>query len=367
MASGLLAACGDASTPLPTASSALPLAQSAQAQSRLASLFDGATAEVLAVPGTVFADHDERRGRLVFGVESMSAATAVQAAAARAGLTSSDYLIVLSAPVRLMGGAAARAAGVSAVGTLSSMQTPVLAGVAVGTNKYQCTVGFTVAHSAGRSFITNSHCTDRQGGPEKTQFWQPAVGTGMLVGVEADDPVYNANKACPKEKRCRFSDAARVAYLPSVIARPGEFARTSGENDGSTTLAGIDFFAQQDDVNNLFSSFNTIYKVGIATGTTSGTVDQTCVHANVANTNLMLLCQTFVKNAAATIIGFGDSGAPVYLKSNSGNVLLGIAWGSTDANTFVFSPLEGVVRELGRMSATVDGAVGNSNGNGNDK
>ncbi len=300
----------------------------------------------------------------MFGVERMSAATAVQAAAARAGLTANDYLIVLSAPVRLMGGPAAPMQATQTAGTLSSVQSPVLAGVAVGTGKYQCTIGFTVAHAAGRSFITNSHCTDRQGGPEKTQFWQPAVGSGALIGVEADDPVYTANKACPKEKRCRYSDAARVAYLPSVIARQGEFAKTLGVNDGSITLAAVNFFAQQDDVSNLYALPFTMYKVGIATGTTSGTTGLSCVNTNVANSNLMLLCQSFV-TGTGTIVGFGDSGAPAFRKNADGsNVLMGIVWGGTDASTFVLSPLEGVVRELGRMSAVVDGAVGNGNGNG---
>jgi len=361
MAALLLAACGDATTTrvtAPSAPDASQFARSAQAQARLASLFDGASAVVLGVSGSVYADHDERLGRLVFGVERFSAATAVQAAAARAGLTSDDYTIVLTAPVNLMSGHVAAGA---IANTLSSAQSPVVGGVAVGTGKYQCTVGFTVSHAAGRSFITNSHCTDRQGGPGKTQFWQPLVGSGTLVGVEADDPVYNSDKACPKERRCRYSDAARIEYLPTIVARQGELAKTSGENDGSTTVTGTELFTQQDDLNNVFLSGNLIHKTGIATGTTSGGVTTSCANANVSGSNLTLLCQTFVSGADG-IVGAGDSGAPAYRKAADGNVLLGIVWGGVGSNTFVFSPLEGIVRDLGRMSGTVFGTVGNGNG-----
>lgn len=359
----LLAACGDATTARVTAPSeldALQFARSAQTQARLAALFDGASAEVLGVDGSVFADHDERLGKLVFGVERLSAATAVQAAAARAGLAASDYAIVLSAPIKLVGGPAA--AG-EPVNTLSSAQSPVVGGVSIATGKYQCTLGFTVAHAAGRSFITNSHCTDRQGGPEKTQFWQPTLGFGTLIGVEADDPVYNSNRACPKERRCRYSDAARIEYLPIIVARQGEMARTSGVNDGSTTVTGIEYFTQQDDINNLFLDGNLVHKTGVTTGTTSGRVTNSCANANVEGTRLTLLCQTFVTEAVG-IVGYGDSGAPAYRKAADGNVLLGIVWGGVGANTFVFSPLEGIVRDLGRMSAIVGGTVSNTSGNG---
>ncbi|QJR37983.1 hypothetical protein [Gemmatimonas groenlandica] len=354
MAVLMLAACGDATTARVTAPSepdALQFARSEQAQARLASLYDGASAEVLAVDGSVFADHDERLGKLVFGVERLSAAAAVQAAAARAGVAASDFVIVLSAPIKLLGGHVAAGAPVHST---SSTSAPVVAGVAIGTAKYHCTLGFNVAHAAGRSFITNSHCTDRQGVPDKTQFWQPQVGAGRLIGVEDDDPTYTANKACPKDRRCRYSDAARIAYLPDVPSRQGEVA---------TSATVTELFTRQDDLNNLFLSGNLIYKTGMTTGTTTGSVSNSCANANVEGTNLTLICQTFVTGAAG-VVGFGDSGAPAYRKAIEGNVLLGIVWGGVGSNTFVFSPLEGIVRDLGRMSAVVGGTVSTTNGNG---
>ncbi len=311
----LLAACGDANTARPTAPSppdVSPFARSARAQARLASLFDGASAEVLGVEGSVF--------------------------------------IVVAAPIHT-------------TASLSDAFSVSQGGLQVGTAKLQCTLGFNVAHAAGRSFITNSHCTDRQGGPEKTQFWQPQVGVGMRIGVEASDPVYTSNKACPKERRCRYSDAARIAYSPIVPSNQGFIASTGGPNTGSTTVTGSLVFTQQDDLTREFPVGQTIHKIGATTGWTSGQVSRSCVHANVANSPITLLCQTFVRSTGV-IVDAGDSGAPAFLQSGNDNILFGIVWGRTDVAEFVFSPLEGIVRDLGRMRAIVGGPVSNSIGNG---
>ena len=353
MAALLLAACGDTTTTRvaePSQPNAAQVARSEQAQARLASLFDAASAEVLGVSGSIYADHDERRGRLVFGVERLTAVTAVQAAAARAGLREADYAIELARPIYT-------------AASLSDAYAVPQGGMQIGTAKLQCTLGFNVAHAAGRSFITNSHCTDRQGGPEKTQFWQPQVGVGTMIGVEADDPVYTANKACPKERRCRYSDAARIAYLPTVLSDQGYVAATDGVGSGSIAVNGSLAFNQQDDLNRAFAIGQTIHKIGATTGWTSGQVTQTCVNANVADSPITLLCQTFVRGSG-TVVDAGDSGAPAFLQSGTENILFGIVWGRTDVGEFVFSPLEGIVRDLGRMSAIVGGSVGNSNGNG---
>jgi hypothetical protein len=71
----LFAACTDAPTPsAPSARDASPSAERSQvAQDRLAALFPEASREVLAMPGTVFADHDEVRGKLVFSARFLHA------------------------------------------------------------------------------------------------------------------------------------------------------------------------------------------------------------------------------------------------------------------------------------------------------
>src|SRR5215207_7080500 len=70
----LFAACSDAPNPSdPSVRDASPSAERSQvAQDRLAALFPEASRDILGMPGTVFADHDEVRGKLVFGVENES-------------------------------------------------------------------------------------------------------------------------------------------------------------------------------------------------------------------------------------------------------------------------------------------------------
>ena len=43
-----------------------------------------------------------------------------------------------------------------------------MGGIQIHFSGYLCTMGFNVDHAGGRSFITNSHCTSRQGGTEGT-------------------------------------------------------------------------------------------------------------------------------------------------------------------------------------------------------
>src|SRR5688500_13650663 len=91
----LVAACS-ADAPPPTAGpdvapsrQAVPDPQASYAQ--LAAWFNRASPEVLALPGTVFADHDERAGRLVLGVENAGARAAVRSTLTRLGVPSSAY------------------------------------------------------------------------------------------------------------------------------------------------------------------------------------------------------------------------------------------------------------------------------------
>src|SRR5687768_12853127 len=62
----VVTACADAVAP--TAPDVSLAAQGGR--DRLASWFDQASPAVMALPGAVFADHDERANKLVFGVEN---------------------------------------------------------------------------------------------------------------------------------------------------------------------------------------------------------------------------------------------------------------------------------------------------------
>ena len=334
-----LAACSVGETPnapSPPETSQLPLtsARALRAMER----FNRATPEVLAIEGTVFADHDENTDQLVFGVEGPNAIGPVRAAVARLGIPDDAYEIEITSPI-------------VTTATLQDRFRPTQGGIQIHFFKFLCTMGFNVDHAGGRSFITNSHCTRRQGGTEGTTYFQPASNVdGTVIGTEADDPAYFKGGVCPKGRQCRYSDAARVLYDAGTASNRGEIARTTGANNGSVTVAGVFNVVGQDNATTLFAIGTVVGKVGRTSGWSEGPVTRTCVATAVQGTRIVQLCQTFV---AATSLS-GDSGSPIFQHDGAGNaVLVGIMWGgSSDGTTMVFSPLKQVQDELGAMTAT---------------
>jgi len=87
--------------------------------------------------------------------------------------------------------------------------------------------------------ITASHCTDRQGGVEGTQYFQPTSTVDpTVIAVEVEDPTYFKGGACPRGRKCRFSDSSRARYSASVASTRGSIAQTSGPNNGSLEVTG---------------------------------------------------------------------------------------------------------------------------------
>ena len=335
----VVTACADAVSP-----TAPDVSLSAQrGQDRLASWFDQASPAVLALPGAVFADHDERVNKLVFGVENAAAIPGIRVALARLGVPSSAYEMEVTAPIYQMA-------------TLRDVVRPTQAGIQIHFGQYLCTMGFNVSHSSGRSFITNSHCTNRQGGTEGTQYYQPSSGiNGTVIATEAADPQYFRGGACPKGKKCRYSDASRALYASGTASNQGDILKTTGANNGSLTVAGVFTVSSQDNATSNFALGTVVNKVGRTTGWTQGEVTRTCVHTGVQGTNIAQLCQTFVSNpGGAVVVGSGDSGSPVFRITSGDNVqLVGILWGgSSDNRTFIYSPLKQVQDELGAVTAT---------------
>jgi hypothetical protein len=96
-----------------------------------------------------------------------------------------------------------------------------------------------------------------------------------------------------------------------------------------------------------------VNKVGRTTGWTSGEVSKKCVNTGVSGTNIVQLCQDWVRAAS----GGGDSGSPVFkIIVNGGNdvQLRGMLWGGgTEKNgtqVFVYSPIANIEEELGPIS-----------------
>jgi hypothetical protein len=346
----LFAACTDAPNPsAPSARDASPSAERSQvAQDRLAALFPEASREVLAMPGTVFADHDEVRGKLVFGVENDAPIQGIQRALSARGLSSDEYVIEHAEPIRMLA-------------TLRDRFRPTQAGTQIHFGGYLCTMGFNVDHAGGRSFITNSHCTNKQGGVEGTQYYQPVSSVDpTVIATEVADPTYSST-GCSAGKVCRKSDASRALYSGSVASSRGVIAKTTGVNTGSLTTSGSFTITAQENSSTTFSG--TINKVGRTTGWTAGTVTGTCVNVNVSGSNIQQLCQTLVTNNSAAIVGSGDSGSPAFQITSGDNVrLVGILWGGGGSTQFVFSPLKNIQDELGAVVATSDGSGGGSGG-----
>ena len=316
-----------------------------QGQDRLAGWFAQASPAVLALGGTVFADHDERINKLVFGVENADVIPGVRVALARLGIPSSAYAVEVTQPIYQ-------------VATLRERFRPTQAGIQIHFGQYLCTMGFNVDHSGGRSFITNSHCTNTQGGTEGTQYYQPTSTIDpTVIATEAADPTYFRRGACPPGKRCRYSDASRAVYSTSVESIRGAILKTmTGPNTGDLNVASTGFtITSQDNTTSNFTIGLVVNKVGRTTGWTQGQVTRTCVNTSVSGSNIMQLCQTFVENAnGATVVGGGDSGSGVFEITDGDNVkLMGILWGgSSDNKLFVFSPLKQIQQELGSVTAT---------------
>ncbi len=343
LAAALLAACADA--PGPVGPPSTPQFQGAS-QAQVADWFARSSPAVLALAGTVFADHDEAANRLVFGVENEAAIPGVRTALARLGISASAFEIRVTEPIHL-------------VTTLRDRFRPTQAGIQIHFGQFLCTLGFNADDGTERSFITASHCTDRQGGVQGTQYFQPTSTVDpTVIAVEVEDPTYftfRQNSACPRGRKCRYSDAARALYSADVASTRGAIAETSGPNNGSLTVTGSFAVTSQDNTTDHFASGATLNKVGRTTGWTQGNVTMTCVNTNVSGTNITQLCQTFVQNpGGAVVVGGGDSGSNVFRITSGTNVqLVGILWGGNGSGTlFVFSPLKQVQDELGALTTT---------------
>jgi hypothetical protein len=337
-------ACQDLSQPLAPDDASFS-AQANRSQD-VRAWFAAASPEVMGLPRTVFAAYDAGSNLLVFGVENASARRGVETALARRGVPAGAYRVELTEPIRF------------ATDNLRSRHRPTVGGLQIHWSNYVCTLGFNVDHSGGRSFITNSHCTERQGTTGNTAYYQPASSVDSSpIAFEAHDPAYSKGGSCSPGKNCRYSDAARALYTSGASSTRGSIAKTSGPNNGSLAVAGAFTISAQDNSTTNFATGTTVNKVGRTTGWGQGEVTQSCATVNVSGSNIQLLCQTLVQRSGSVIVQGGDSGSPVFRITSGDNVtLVGILWGgNSSGDLFVFSPLKNIQDELGAVTATSSG------------
>jgi len=291
------------------------------------------TIDAFEVPGVVYTDLDEASNRVVVAVERGAGKVSIRDLAARLGVPAAAVVIRETDPILPMA-------------TLRELVRPVVAGLQINFGQFVCSIGFNATSGGQASFVTASHCTDRQGGVEGTEYFQPLASTaGSFIGTEVADPSYFRNRdGCPRGRKCRFSDAARAAYATGVTNVLGGIARTTGPNNGSLTIDGS--FTVVGEAEAIVGQIAN--KVGRTTGWTQGVVTATCVNTGVSGSNIVQLCQTFVSAG----VGGGDSGSDVFRIESGTNVsLLGVLWGGNGAGTqFVYSPMSGVERDLGPLT-----------------
>ncbi|HEU0052838.1 MAG TPA: hypothetical protein VFQ39_06660 [Longimicrobium sp.] len=293
----------------------------------------------LSLPGVVLTDLDEANNIVRVGVERGSkVASNVRALATRLGVPEEAVQIEEVDPI------------IPAV-TLRETNRPIRAGLQINFGNYVCTLGFNASHSGGNSFITNSHCTNVQGGTEGTRYYQPSTAQPQIA-TEAADPGYTSGGSCPSGRVCRRSDSSRALYASGVSFERGRIARTSsrGTLSGSITISTTSPYFTITGEGSVVAGTQ-VNKIGRTTGWTYGNVTSTCTNINVSGTNITQLCQNVVSGG----VGGGDSGSPVFTWSGSGGnvTLVGILWGgNSSGNQFIFSPLSAVESELGALTTS---------------
>jgi hypothetical protein len=305
---------------------------------------------VFSVAGFILGDVDEGSNRLRFGVADAAGVAGVQGALAQLGVPSSAAIVEQRAPI-------------TTVATLRDRVRPLVGGLQinffpspVSPVTLLCTLGFNAERFGVPSYITNSHCSNVEGGEETpTDYYQNlrSGGAANFIATEVDDPHWTSqlNLDCPPPFQCRYSDASRAQYAPGVESILGRIARideiTTSLDDQVHTIAGsFSIKAERPDP----IQGEVANKVGRTTGWTRGPTTGTCVDVLALGTNHIRLCQAIV----TALVDGGDSGSSVFFqKGNQSKVtLLGILWGgSVDEENpeFVYSPMSGIERELGDL------------------
>jgi hypothetical protein len=289
----------------------------------------------LAMRGAVYVDVDEALNRITVGAERGTVGQ-VRASLAALGLPPSAVAVQEAEPVTFAVGAPRPKPGTL---SLQGRVRPIIGGVQINFPGYLCTLGFNI----GGGFITNSHCTNVQGGVNSTPYWQPLQSTdGVQIATEVADPSYTSGGSCPAGRRCRRSDSSRASYANGIAYTVGRLAQTARPGR-SLTITG-QWTIQNEGVAIVGQVVN---KVGRTTGWSQGRVTNTCVDTNVSGSDITELCQNFV----SATVGSGDSGSPVFaIVSGSSVNLVGILWGGSGSSSFVYSPIANIHDDLGNFA-----------------
>lgn len=318
----------------------------------------GELTDLLALPGVVRLDTDERRNRLVVGVADAGAHTAVERALAHLGIPG-DAVVVETA------------ASISTATTLQDRVRPIAAGLRIQSSTASsvsgfCSLGYNILRPDEPDallFLVAAHCTSEMGVVDDTAFWQGRVGPdGNRLGLEQHDTDFFAGEGCPEGRLCRFSDAAVGRYVRKRNKVLGSIVKTKFADNLQGSIEIVEppgvwptTWFTAIDIRPRAMVGQQLAKIGSETGWTNGLVEATCVDANLVSpiTDFTFLCQDFVDAGS----GGGDSGAPVFKRAGPRFVdrivfPYGILWGvelGAPRPRFIFSSLDNIERDLGKM------------------
>jgi Trypsin len=285
--------------------------------------------------GAVYLDIDERRNRLVFGVEREAVDRFTEELQRFLGGTRvppGAVIVEAAEPIQPLE-------------LVTDTIRPVPAGVQISSSVGFCTLGTNAVRAGVKGFITASHCTARQGVVDGTVFFQNAPGGGQ-IGVETVDPPFFTGGPCPSGRLCRRSDTAFSAYSSASFSAAAKIANPLFWGVSSGTLLTSLAMPRLPVASFLLGSVSSgslVFKVGRTTGGTMGSVTNTCIDANVANSTVTMLCQ----DQAGALSAPGDSGSPVFVQSGGVATLAGILWGGNGSGSYVYSPWIFIFSELG--------------------
>ena len=293
---------------------------------------------VFVLDGVVSLDLDERRGRVVVGVESEADQELVEARLAALDVPREVSEVVVEGPI-------------VATATLSSTVRPRVGGLKIVSGGQACSLGFNATLGGTDGFVTASHCTGEMGVSNGVGFSQ---GSNSIGNETVDPPFFTHAEVfdCFVGFECRWSDAAFADY--SVESYPGVARTTSrGRVTGSVT------FPSMDNVFNVMTYKDYPFvgepldKMGWRTGWTYGNVERACIdreYPEADRPDTIMLCQGLVDAGGDE----GDSGGTVFRlfqdRETSGRVIVyGVTWAVTeDKRKFFFSPMVNIFDDFER-------------------
>jgi len=338
---------------------------------------------VLAIPGAVLTAVDQITNRLLVGVEDLGLEPRVSATLAELGIPREAVNIEASPrdqDVSATQTAPPVSAEPAAATTLQSEIRPLVGGIALShalnaKSYVVCTLGFIASRGDVAGLVTNSHCTNVQGGVENTMFFQPEPVEGNItkIGVESVDPCYYLANAdppsfpkgckpvpppipptdkCAPNEACRYSDSAFVTQEEKVAVKLGFIARPVLHNN---KWEPPDTFYQIVGEQSVVIAKTFVSWVGQYSGWRDGPVTEVCANSTIDG--YTLLCQNLVASGPGNQ---GDSGSPVFacidgseppkIVECPGTItdkisrvnLVGIKWGSSSLGAFrqtAYSPI----------------------------